>query len=126
MNKISEIEPGTSVCHFTLNRGSNRFWRAHTRRERHTHTPTHTLPCEVSSPRARVPRGVVLYIDETRQLGSSQTSVLVDTRKRQQRHYYCEYEQYYHCEPHHEQSALIVTTASITREEKKFAHAMNV
>ena len=53
MNKISDIEPGTSVCQFTLNRGSNRFWRAHTRRETHPLT----LPCEVSPPRARVPRG---------------------------------------------------------------------
>ena len=51
MNKISEIEPGTSVCHFTLNRGLNRFWRAHTRRT--TYTPTHThshISCGVTSP----------------------------------------------------------------------------
>ena len=62
MNKISEIEPGTSVCHFTLNRGLNRFWRAHTRRARYTPTHTHShISCGVTSPRARVPRGVVLY-----------------------------------------------------------------
>ena len=51
MNKISEIEPGTSVCHFTLNRGLNRFWRAHTRGT--TYTPTHThshISCGVTSP----------------------------------------------------------------------------
>ena len=51
VNKISEIEPGTSVCHFTLNRGLNRFWRAHTRGT--TYTPTHThshISCGVTSP----------------------------------------------------------------------------
>ena len=51
VNKISEIEPGTSVCHFTLNRGLNWFWRAHTRGA--TYTPTHThshISCGVTSP----------------------------------------------------------------------------
>ena len=62
VNKISEIEPGTSVCHFTLNRGLNRFWRVHTRRAWYTPTHTHShISCGVTSPRARVPRGVVLH-----------------------------------------------------------------